>query len=55
MGDVDGDQILDLVAGTGAGADAEVVAYAGSDTTDGAVHRPSSPASPRSTPASPAG
>jgi FtsP/CotA-like multicopper oxidase with cupredoxin domain len=29
MGDVDGDQILDLVAATGAGADPEVVAWSG--------------------------
>ncbi|WNG93280.1 multicopper oxidase family protein [Mycobacterium sp. ITM-2016-00318] len=35
MGDVNGDMILDLVAGTGRGASPEVVAYDGNDTADG--------------------
>jgi FtsP/CotA-like multicopper oxidase with cupredoxin domain len=32
MGDVDGDQVLDLVAATGTGADAEVAAWSGAGT-----------------------
>ncbi|GFG52884.1 hypothetical protein MAGR_43250 [Mycolicibacterium agri] len=35
MGDVNGDMILDLIVGTGAGVDAEVVAYDGNDTAEG--------------------
>lgn len=35
MADVNGDMILDLVAGTGKGAAPEVVAYDGNDTADG--------------------
>lgn len=35
MADVNGDMILDLVAGTGPGASSEVVAYDGNDTKDG--------------------
>ena len=37
MADVNGDQILDLVVGTGKGASPEVVAYDGNNTVDGAV------------------
>ena len=35
MADVNGDMILDLVVGTGAGADSEVVAYDGNDSPQG--------------------
>src|SRR3954463_10210245 len=35
MADVNGDGILDLVAGTGKGASPEVVAYDGNDTSEG--------------------
>lgn len=35
MADVNGDQILDLVAGTGKGVDSQVVVYDGNDTPEG--------------------
>ncbi len=35
MADVNGDMILDLIVGTGAGVDSEVVAYDGNDTVHG--------------------
>lgn len=35
MADVDGDMVLDLIAGTGEGVASEVVAYSGSDTPNG--------------------